>query len=108
MCELNAIELAWAGIKRYIREHNVTGDMSLTQLQQVTEMAINSITPTDWEGYTSHVKKIEDEFWRKDGLMEDVIDNFIISAGGMDSSDEENSEDESTSDSELARPLSDF
>ncbi|PSN47629.1 hypothetical protein C0J52_13290 [Blattella germanica] len=104
MCELNAIELAWVAIKHYVREHNVTGDLSLTR--QEIENAVISITPADWEGYISHIKKLEDEFRQKDGLIEDVMDSFIISAGGIDSSDD-NSSEESQSDSELARPQSD-
>ncbi|KAJ9578883.1 hypothetical protein L9F63_004897, partial [Diploptera punctata] len=32
---------------------------------------------------------LEDEFWKKDGLMEDVMDSFITSLGGMDPSEEE-------------------
>ena len=66
-----------------------------------------SITPADWEGYISHIKKLEDEFRQKDGLMEDVMDSFIISAGGIDFSDEDNSSEESQSGSELAHSLSD-
>ncbi|PSN48823.1 hypothetical protein C0J52_05103 [Blattella germanica] len=106
MCELTAIELAWAAIKCYVREHNMTSDLSLTRLQQETENAVISITPADWEGYISHVKKLKDEFRQKDGLMEYVMESLIISAGGIDSSDKDNISEESHSDSELARPLS--
>ena len=95
------------GIERDVREHNVTSDLSRTVLQQETANAVISITPADWEGYISHVKKLEDEFRQKDSLMEDVMDSFIISAGGIDSSDEDNSSEESHSDSELTHPLSD-
>ncbi|PSN43926.1 hypothetical protein C0J52_03668 [Blattella germanica] len=51
--------------------------------------------------------KLEDEFRQKDGLMEDVMESLIISAGGIDSSDKDSSCEESHSDSELAHPLSD-
>ena len=38
--------------------------------------------------YISFVKTLEDELWEKDGLMEEVMDSFIISVGGIDSSEE--------------------
>ena len=37
--------------------------------------------------YIDFVKLLEDEFWEKDGLMEEVMDCFIISVGGIDSSE---------------------
>lgn len=89
MCELNAIELAWAKIKRVVREHNVTGNLSLTKLQEVTSNAIASVTPADWEQFEQHVIKVENEFWEKDGLLEDIMDNIVINIGGVDSSDED-------------------
>ena len=73
----------------------------------MTESAVNSITPIDWEDYNSHVKTLEHEFWEKHGLMEEVMDTFIISAGGIDSSKEGNDSENCSSDSELACPLSD-
>ena len=38
--------------------------------------------------YIYFVKTLEDEFWEKYGLMEDVMDSFIISVGEIDSSKE--------------------
>lgn len=71
MCELKAIELTLAKIKRTVRDNNITGDLSLTKLQEVTKNAVASVTPADWEGYDRHVIKLENELWVKDGLLED-------------------------------------
>ena len=35
------------------------------------------------------VKTLEDEFCEKDGLMDEVMDSFIISVGRIDSSEED-------------------
>jgi hypothetical protein len=113
MCDLSPIELAWAKVKRLIREKNVAGEMSLSVLKYVTMDAFSSVTRSDSEGYCSHVRNLETEYWEKDGLLEDTIDDFIIALGGdeSDSSDsnEENEEEEenSSDDSDLALPLSD-
>jgi hypothetical protein len=56
---------------------------------------------------------LETEYWEKDGLLEDTVDDFIIALGDdeSDSSDsnEENEEGEenSSDDLDLALPLSD-
>ncbi|KAJ4425606.1 hypothetical protein ANN_27802 [Periplaneta americana] len=36
MCDLNCIELAYAKIKHYVREHKPAGDLSLRTLQETT------------------------------------------------------------------------
>ena len=40
--------------------------------------------------YIYFVKTLEDEFWETDRLMEEVMNCFIISVGGRDSSEEGN------------------
>lgn len=112
MCELNAIELAWAKVKRLVRETNITADLSLTKLREVTENAMASVTTQDWEGYDLHVQSIEKQYWEKDALLEETVDRIIINLGtsisdSEEDSDEENADDEGLSDSSdtLAVPL---
>lgn len=107
MCDLNPIELAWAKMKRKIKEENITGDLSLTKLEEATKNAIDSITKIDWEGFTSHTLKVEQDYWIKDSIMEDTVDRFVIELGGVDSEESESgdSHTDSVSDSELATPF---
>jgi hypothetical protein len=85
MCDPSPIELAWAKAKRLIMEKKVAGEMSLSVLKHVTMDAFSSVTRSDWEGYCSHVRKLETEYWEKDGLLEDTTDEFIIALGGDES-----------------------
>lgn len=114
MCDLNAIELAWAKMKRVIRDNNVTGDLSLKSLNNLTNVAVQSISADDWAGYEQHVIKIEDFYWEKDGVTSDIIDSIIINPGddsddtfeGDDDDKSDNDSDTSYStNSELAQPL---
>jgi hypothetical protein len=108
MCELNAIELAWAKVKNTVRENNITGDLSLSKLQLATQEAINGVTKEDWIGYCSHVQKVENEFWEKDRVLENAVDSLVVSLES-DSTDSNTSDDSSSSETEsdLAEPLSD-
>ncbi|KAJ4451835.1 hypothetical protein ANN_03313 [Periplaneta americana] len=113
------IELAWAKVKRYVRENNVSGDMSLSRLKELTRLGIESVTTDDWEGYCNHVESLEKRYWDRDGLVSDLVDSIIIENpnGDKNSSCDKNSsvsEDDhhsysdsgdDSSDSELARPL---
>jgi hypothetical protein len=95
-------------MKRKIKEENITGDLSLTKLEEATKNAILSISKIDWEGFTSHTLKIEQDYRIKDSIMEDAVDRFVIELGGGVDSEESESEDSDTdpvSDSELATPL---
>jgi hypothetical protein len=45
--------------------------------------AFSSVTRSDREGYCSHVRKLETEYWEKDGLLDNTIDDFIIALEGV-------------------------
>ena len=40
-----------------------------------------------------HITKVEDDYWEKDGLLEEEMEEFVISLGGPDSSDDEDDSD---------------
>ncbi|KAG8321415.1 hypothetical protein J6590_046591 [Homalodisca vitripennis] len=56
---------------------------------------------------TSSSNRLIVDFWIKDGLIEDVIDHFVIELGGVDSSesDDPDDDDQSSSESDFACPL---
>jgi hypothetical protein len=88
MCDLNPIELAWRQLKDYVRSHNTAGDMSLTRLQELVQEVIKGVIKEDWAGYCRYVTNIENSYWEKDTIMEDIIDNFIINLGDTDSDED--------------------
>jgi hypothetical protein len=107
--------LAWAKVKILVRAKNITGELSLQSLTDLTKIAIASVTKEDWAGYSKHVQMLEQQYWEKDGLLPDVIENIIIflastrsnsSGSSIDSSSGDNDSDSDLTDtSELARPL---
>jgi hypothetical protein len=78
MCELSPIELAWAKMKRHVRYGNTTRDISMKLIEELVMEGLNEITAADWLGFFQHVVKLEQEFWANDGIMEDVLESFII------------------------------
>ena len=82
--ELNAIELAWSVVKGYVAKHN--WKFTLKEVEALVPQAINTITPAMWKKFCDHTEKVEEEYWKKDGLVEDVVEILILV--GSDSDDE--------------------
>ena len=74
--DLIALELIWGIMKHFVAAYNVT--FKNAAVQQITENAIDSVSPADWSGCSGHVQKVEKELLGDDIAIEDVIEKFII------------------------------
>ena len=76
MCDLNPIELAWAQLKRKIRERNPSSTISKDDLETFIREALSEITQSQWENCCNHIVKIEEEYWKNDQIIENTGLNF--------------------------------
>ena len=90
--ELNPIELAWSVIKGYVTKHNKK--FTLSEVERLTREAIGTVTPTLWEKFCTHTAKVEEMYWKKDGLIEDVEEIILNVGDDDDDSDDEVEPDE--------------
>jgi hypothetical protein len=95
-CELNPIELAWSVVKNYCRKHNKT--FTLKDIEELVPLGFAEVTPDMWTNFCSHVKKVEDEYWEKDGLIEDAMEEFVIQLSESDMDSDVDSETDCDSD----------
>jgi hypothetical protein len=84
MCDLNPIELAWAKIKKIVREHNVTADLSLQKLLQTAHDAIGQVNQEAWEGFCQHEESLE-KTKLGNGWYCSRCDSIVINLGESDS-----------------------
>jgi hypothetical protein len=63
----------------------------------VTKDAVALVTKEDWEGFCRHTETVESQYWKRDGILPDVIDRIVINLSpGSDSySDGKNSDTDS-------------
>ncbi len=89
-CELNPIELAWASVKGFVARSNQLH--TLAEVEELTPAGFAHTTPANWESFCEHVRELEKEYYERDGLMEDMVEELTITVD--DDSEEEDSEDE--------------
>ena len=86
--DLNPIELLWGDVKQWIAARNVT--FKLKDVEILCRQRFQEIGKTEWEKACRHVQKIEQEYWVKDAIVEERIEQIIIQDNGMESSNEDN------------------
>ena len=97
-CDLNPIEMVWSQLKGGMRVFNRDG--RLEALERLLQQEVAKITPQLWESCCQHVIKLEQEYWLKDGLLDD-IDSVVINMGSDSESSDDDDDDEDDDDSDI-------
>ena len=82
--------MAWATVKDFIKKNNTT--LQLSDVQLLIPASFDEVTSSQWERMCRYVTKVKDDYW-EDGLLEEEMEEFVISLGGPDSSDDEDDSD---------------
>lgn len=101
-CELNPIELIWAYVKGQIAKTKMANILEngrgMEAINALCREALRTVTPELWKQCIKHAKKIEDHYWEKDGLSENIphFEPVIINMNdsSSDSSEHSDSSDE--------------
>lgn len=87
----NPIELAWASLKSYVREHNT--DFRLNDVRNLTQTWMASLDASTAASYLNHALNIENTFKKSDRfteqIEEQIIDDDDQEENEMDSEEEE-------------------
>uniref|UniRef100_A0A8D8Z6K1 Uncharacterized protein C21orf140 homolog n=2 Tax=Cacopsylla melanoneura TaxID=428564 RepID=A0A8D8Z6K1_9HEMI len=86
-CHFNPIELIWANIKGFIARNNKT--FTLTEVDRLLHEAISNISTDEWKKVVDHTAGILRKAWETDGLVEDAVEDMIISVSPEDDSSDE-------------------
>ncbi|PSN39106.1 hypothetical protein C0J52_17485 [Blattella germanica] len=65
----------------------ITSSVSLSRLNEISKQVLNERSKEDWKKVCDHVKKIADDYWRRDALLEDEMERTVINIC-VESSDE--------------------
>lgn len=98
-CELNPIEQVWSLMKHKVAMRNV--EQKNANTETFLKEAFAEITPEYWKKYCEHTKKVREEFWQKDGLLDEVVEEIIFSVNTGSSSEEIESGSELSDDNEF-------
>ncbi|XP_049269938.1 uncharacterized protein LOC125757812 [Rhipicephalus sanguineus] len=75
-CELNPIELVWSQVKGYVASRNT--DFKIESVEKLLQEGIASVTQQNWLHDCTHVMRLEDEAWERDGIIDSQTDSLII------------------------------
>ena len=87
-CELNPIELVWAQVKGYAARNNK--NFTMAEALNLSRDGIDMVTAEKWAACVKHViDKVEPDFWEKDRICENIVEEFTICVGGDSSSEDD-------------------
>ena len=90
--DLNLIELVWAQLKKIVSSRNFTN--KLNDVLEITKAAFTEISVQNWENYCKHVINVEGEYTRKDIVINQEMDNFVIELADDSSSNDDQENDD--------------
>lgn len=91
-CMLNPIELAWSGLKNFVRKNNTK--FQLTDVRRLAVQWMSSLTAVQSAEYINHVFKIEETFKKSDKFIEQIEEDLVDD----DDNDHMSSDDENVLD----------
>ena len=74
--ELNPIEKIWGIVKNRVATRNVT--FKLDNVEKLAREEFNNVTAEEWSATCRHVEDVEKEYIRKEKIMDEFTDEFII------------------------------
>ncbi|XP_037572196.1 uncharacterized protein LOC119454300 [Dermacentor silvarum] len=99
-CELNPIELVWSQVKGYVASKNT--DFKIDSVEKLLLEGIAGVTPQNWFRDCTHVIRLEDEAWERDGIIDSQRESLIISLGTDSSTSDESSSSDMSGIDELS------
>ena len=75
-CDLNPIELIWGDLKGRVARENYS--FKLKDVKEIVIKGIADIGRERWHSCVEHIKKVEADYWKVDGLMEKKITPVVI------------------------------
>ncbi|XP_031829397.1 uncharacterized protein LOC116425591 [Nomia melanderi] len=94
MPELNPIELVWAQIKNKLKTEENSLELTINELENFMDVAMKQITLIDWEMYCSCVENLEKDYWQRDWLIEEIMDNMQLQSDSESEYEEDSSSSE--------------